>query len=52
MSQDDDFRCACCGCFLKIEGAWVGESHYDDFAIAICNNPRCKSNKKEKEDKK
>ena len=38
-------RCCACGCFLKIYGGWVGESHYDDELYAECNNPRCKSNK-------
>lgn len=41
-------RCSCCGCFLEISGDWVGDSHYDAFANAVCNNPKCKSNKKGK----
>ncbi len=46
--MSDDFeRCLTCGCYLKITGAWVGESHYDDFAIVECNNPKCKANRKE-----
>lgn len=40
-SDDASYRCAC-GCFLTVEGAWVGESHYDDFAKVYCSNPRCK----------
>jgi|GEM_PF-6257296 len=44
MDKDNWDRCCCCGCYLEIRGEWVGESHYDDFAIAICNNPRCRSN--------
>ena len=38
-------HCASCGAFLKYEGVWVGESHYDDFATVKCNNPRCKLRK-------
>lgn len=45
-SVDDSasYRCAC-GCFLMIEGGWVGESHYDDFAKVYCSNPKCKLKK-------
>jgi len=51
MADNKDYdqwgeRCRCCGCFLKIEGAWVGDSHFDESANAICNNKRCRSNKK------
>jgi hypothetical protein len=44
--MNEDYRCAC-GCFLTIEGAWVGDSHYDEWARIYCSNPRCKLNKKE-----
>ena len=37
-------RCAC-GCFLTVEGVWVGESHYDDCAKVYCSNPKCKLKK-------
>ena len=43
-SVADSPRCAC-GCFLTIEGAWVGESHYDDEAKVYCSNPKCKLKK-------